>query len=82
MAEKRTEIDVDRCSWLANMAINNANVALRGRLPLDETRAAVILAATLLRQAADELMQHAVRLQEKAKHTARSPLELRPGELN
>jgi len=95
MPEK--QINLDRLAWLAQHAVNNANVAARAGLPLDEARAAVLLAVKLLNTASDELMKHAVALQAKAKAEppahiippgfytcadGHSPLDLKPGELN
>lgn len=80
-----TKIDIDRLTWLATMALNNANVAARGVVPLDETRAAVLLAAKIMHTAFEDLTQVAVALQGKA-HAAsarcRGPLDLKPGEWN
>ena len=90
------KIDLDRLTWLAQMAVNNASVAVKADLPLDETRAAVLLAVRLLNTASDELMTHAVALQAKAKASqatvippgyytradGHSPLDLKPGESN
>ena len=81
MPEK--QINLDRLAWLAQMAVNNAGVAVKAGLSPDETRAAVLLAVKLLRQAAAELMQHALELQLRPKAAPpHSPLDLKPGELN